>query len=93
MLKHLLMTHTGILSISTEIQQITGRIDDILISVSAVLMLVLWIPVALSFFGNDENRRIEAHVRLRNAIIGTFIYALALSGVVFTIFKYIAFGS
>jgi nitrogen fixation/metabolism regulation signal transduction histidine kinase len=84
---------TVILSISSELQGITGRIDEIIISFSAVLMLILWIPVAVSFFSIDENKRVEARQRLKNAIIGTFIYALAISGVIYAIFKYIASGA
>jgi nitrogen fixation/metabolism regulation signal transduction histidine kinase len=93
MIKVALITQLVNLSIESEIQGITSRLDDILISVSAVLMLVLWIPVAVSFFGSDENRRYEARIKLKNAVIGTFIYALALSGVIYTVFRYIALGS
>lgn len=92
MLKVALIPKTVIFSISAQLQGITGRVDELIISVSAILMLILWIPVAVSFFSVDENKRVEARLRLKNAIIGTFIYALAVSGVIYTVFVYIASG-
>ncbi len=70
------------------------RLLEVAIGVSSVVIAILWIPVALGgFFSVDENRRYESHLRLRNAIIGTVIYALAVSGSIYGIFKFIAFGT
>ncbi len=74
------------------INTILGRIDDIAISISAVLITLLWIPVALSFFSTDENKKYMARERLKNATIGTIIYILAVSGVLFAVFNYVVTG-
>jgi hypothetical protein len=74
------------------INTMLGRIDDIAISVSAVLITLLWIPVALSFFSTDETKKYMARERLKNATLGTAIYILAVSGVLFAVFNYIVTG-
>ncbi|MCL4332136.1 MAG: hypothetical protein M1162_01270 [Candidatus Thermoplasmatota archaeon] len=78
---------------SSALSGITGRIYEIIISISAILIAVLWIPIAISFFSEDENRRLNAKLRLKNAIIGTIIYVLAVSGTLYTVFYYIATGA
>ncbi|HLH86684.1 MAG TPA: hypothetical protein VKU79_07475 [Thermoplasmataceae archaeon] len=80
-------------TVAQQIQEITQRLDEIIVSVSAVVLLILWIPVALGFFSSDESRKIEARYRLKNAVIGTFIYILAASGLVYAIFNFIVTGS
>ncbi|OWP55349.1 MAG: hypothetical protein B2I17_09945 [Thermoplasmatales archaeon B_DKE] len=69
-----------------------SRLLEVVISVSAVIVALLWIPIALSFFSTDENKRFEARGRLKNALIGTLIYVLAISGVIYAIFNYVALG-
>lgn len=71
----------------------TGRLYEVILSISAVFIAILWIPIALSFFSEDENRRMEAKLRLKNAIIGTVIYVMAVSGTVYAVFYYIATGA
>lgn len=73
--------------------QVINRLDAVIISVSAVVVGILWIPIAISFFSSDENKRFEAKTRLKNAIIGTLIYVLALSGVLYAVFNYIVTGA
>ncbi|EQB68927.1 MAG: hypothetical protein M1462_08435 [Candidatus Thermoplasmatota archaeon] len=74
------------------INAMMGRVDDIVISVSAVLITLLWIPIALNFFSTDENKKIMARERLKNAAIGTVIYIMAISGILFTVFNYVVTG-
>ncbi len=74
------------------INAMLGRIDNIAISVSAILITILWIPVALSFFSTDENKKYMAREKLKNATIGTVIYILAISGILFTVFNYVVTG-
>ncbi|MEM0156031.1 MAG: hypothetical protein QW597_05470 [Thermoplasmataceae archaeon] len=91
-------THIGMVILSSVISgtaQLSGamsRLLDVVVSLSAVIIALLWIPIALSFFSTDENRKFEARGRLRNALIGTLIYVLAVSGVIYAIFNYIALG-
>ena len=77
---------------TASINAMMGRIDDIVISVSAVLITLLWIPIALNFFSTDENKKIMARERLKNAAIGTVIFIMAISGILFTIFNYVVTG-
>lgn len=74
------------------INAMMGRVDDIAISISAVLITLLWIPIALNFFSTDENRKILARERLKNAAIGTVIYIMAISGILFAVFNYVVTG-
>jgi nitrogen fixation/metabolism regulation signal transduction histidine kinase len=77
----------------TQLTTIVNRLYEVVISISAVIIAVLWIPIAISFFGSDENRRYEARTRLKNALIGTFIYVVAVSGVLYAVVNYIVTGS
>lgn len=92
------LSHIGItqvLNYLTATAQLSGamsRLLEVVISVSAVIVALLWIPIALSFFSTDENKRFEARGRLKNALIGTLIYVLAISGVIYAIFNYVALG-
>lgn len=78
--------------IIASINTMLGRIDDMAISVSAILITLLWIPVALSFFSTDENKKYMAREKLKNATIGTVIYIMAVSGVLFAVFNYVVTG-
>ncbi|KJE49217.1 MULTISPECIES: hypothetical protein [Acidiplasma] len=69
-----------------------GRLDEIVIGVSALIISILWIPIALSFFSTDDAKRTVAKEKLKNALIGTFIYILAVSGAMYSIFNYIITG-
>jgi hypothetical protein len=80
------------LPVSGQIQGVLNRIYAVVASVSAIIIAVLWIPIALGFFGADENRRYEARIRLKNALIGTFIYVVAVSGLLYTIVNYLITG-
>ncbi len=82
-----------ILFTTLAISAMLGRIDDLLIGISAVLISLLWIPIALNFFSTDENKKYMAKERLKNAVIGTVIYVMAISGVIYVIFNYIVTGS
>lgn len=78
---------------SAQLTSMVSRLYEVVISISAVIIAVLWIPIAISFFGSDENRRFEARARLKNALIGTFIYVVAISGVIYAVVNYIVTGS
>ncbi|WP_048161670.1 hypothetical protein [Thermoplasma acidophilum] len=77
----------------SSISAVLTRIDTIAISVSAVIISLLWIPIAIEFFSSDESKRMIARTRLKNAAIGTFIYILAVSGLLYAVFNYIITGS
>ncbi len=78
---------------NTQLYDILNRVYLIVISVSALLIALLWIPIALGFFSSDENRKTDAKMKLKNAVYGTIIYVLAVSGVLYAIFQYVALGT
>ncbi|MGC8609206.1 MAG: hypothetical protein ACP5UV_04970 [Thermoplasmata archaeon] len=71
---------------------LTARAETVIISVSAVIISILWIPIAFEFFSSDDSKRYNARIRLKNAVIGTIIYIMAISGVIYALFKYIVMG-
>ncbi len=79
-------------SSTTQLSGALNRLLEVVVSISAVVVGLLWIPIALSFFSTDENKRFEARGRLKNALIGTLIYVLAVSGVIYAVFNYVAIG-
>lgn len=80
-------------SAQTQIQGIMDRVYEIVISISAVIIALLWIPIAIGFFSSDEGKKMEAKTRFKNAVIGTLIYVLAVSGVIYAVFSYVVNGS
>lgn len=92
-LLNVLLTINETVSGSQNLVLVVNRLDTVIISISAVIIGILWIPIAISFFSSDENKRFEAKTRLKNAIIGTLIYVLALSGVLYAVFNYIVTGA
>ena len=87
-----LITQSAQVTVSGQIQGILNRVYEVVASVSAVIIAILWIPIAMGFFGTDENRRYEARIRMKNALIGTFIYVIAVSGLLYTLVKYLITG-
>ena len=93
-----LLSQIGIVAIlsyvssTTQLSGALSRLLEVVVSISAVVVALLWIPIALSFFSTDENKRFEARGRLKNALIGTLIYVLAISGVIYAVFNYVAIG-
>ncbi len=87
-----LITQNAQLTVSGQIQGILNRIYAVVASVSAIIIAILWIPIAIGFFGADENKRYEARIRMKNALIGTFIYVVAVSGLLYTLVKYLITG-
>ncbi len=87
---HLLYT---INATNTQVYGILNRVYLLVASVSAIIIALLWIPIALGFFSSDEDRKTSAKMRLRNAVIGTVIYVLAISGVLYAIFTYVVSGT
>ena len=87
-----LITKSAQVTVSVQIQGILNRVYEVVASVSAVIIAILWIPIAMGFFGADENRRYEARIRMKNALIGTFIYVVAVSGLLYTLVKYLITG-
>jgi hypothetical protein len=80
-------------SSNTTIQDIFQRGFEVVISVSAIIIALLWIPIALGFFSSDEQKRYDSKNRVKYAALGTIIYILAISGFIYGIFNFIATGA
>lgn len=80
------------LVIKTQLSGVINRTYEVVASVSAVVVGLLWLPIAFAFFSGDEDRRYDAKVRMKNAFIGTLIYVLALSGTLYAIFQFVVTG-
>lgn len=79
--------------IKTQLSSVMNRLYEVVASVSAIVIGLLWIPIAISFFSSDEDKRFDAKVRLKNASIGTLIYVLALSGTLYAVFSFVVSGA
>ena len=77
---------------SNSLAGIVSRSSDLIVGVSAFIIAILWIPIAISFFSTDEQKRYMAYARAKNAAIGTLIFVLAVSGILYAIFNYVAVG-
>lgn len=65
----------------------------IVVSASSVLIALLWIPIAMGFFSTDENKKYASYHRAKSAAIGTAIYILAVTGVIYGAFNFIITGN
>lgn len=81
------------LVINSQLTGVVNRIYEVVASVSALIIGLLWIPIAISFFSGDEDKRYDAKIRLKNAFIGTLIYILALSGTLYAILNFVVSGT
>lgn len=87
---HIALIHS--MAASNQLTGVMNRTYEVVASVSAIVVGLLWIPIAISFFSGDEDRRFDAKVRMKNALIGTFIYILALSGTLYAVLKFVVSG-
>ena len=77
---------------SNSIQGVFQRGMDVVLSVSAIVIAILWIPIAVGFFSTDEQRRFDSKTRFKYAAFGTMIYVLAVTGFIYGVFNFIATG-
>jgi|GEM_PF-673744 len=77
---------------STEINSIVQRAFDIVAGVSALIIAILWVPIAMGYFSKDLDRKADARERTKDALIGTIIFVMAVSGVLYAVIHYIVVG-
>ena len=70
-----------------------GRIVTLLGAAGGAILAIAWARVALSWFSNDITKKTQAKDRARDALIGTVIFAAALSGIVWGLAQWILSGS
>jgi hypothetical protein len=57
------------------------------------LLAIVWARVALSWFSNDVTKKIQAKDRARDALVGTLLFAAALSGLIWGLAQWVLTGT
>lgn len=57
------------------------------------LLAIVWARVALSWFSTDVTKKVQAKDRARDALIGTLLFAAALSGLIWGLAHWVLTGS
>lgn len=70
-----------------------GRVVTLLGAAGGALLAIVWSRVALSWFSNDVTKKVQAKDRARDALIGTVIFAAALSGIVWSLARWVTTGA
>ncbi|MGA9839302.1 MAG: hypothetical protein WBS16_02545 [Thermoplasmata archaeon] len=70
-----------------------GRLVDLLGVAGSGLLALVWARVALSWFSHDVTKKVLAKDRARDALIGTLIFAAALSGLVWGLAHWVLTGT
>ncbi len=68
------------------------RALGIIAGISGVIIAILWIPIAMGYFSKDLDRKADAKERTKDALIGTVIFVMAVSGVLYAVVHYIVTG-
>ncbi|MEM0346320.1 MAG: hypothetical protein QW078_00035 [Thermoplasmatales archaeon] len=77
---------------ATAISAIVQRAFDIIAGVSGLIIAILWIPIAIGYFSKDLDRKSDAKERTKDALIGTVIFVMAVSGVLYAVIHYVVAG-
>jgi len=70
-----------------------GRIVTLLGAAGGALLAIVWARVALSWFSNDVTKKVQAKDRARDALVGTLIFAAALSGIIWGLAHWVLTGT
>ncbi len=70
-----------------------GRIVTLLGAAGGVILAIAWARVALSWFSNDVSKKMQAKDRARDALIGSLIFAAALSGILWGLAQWVLTGA
>jgi hypothetical protein len=77
---------------ATAINGIVQRAFGIIAGISGLIIAILWIPIAVGYFSKDMDRKADAKERTKDALIGTVIFVMAVSGVLYAVVHYIVAG-
>ncbi len=77
---------------STQINGIVQRAFGIVVGISGLIIAILWVPIAIGYFSRDLDRKADAKERTKDALIGTIIFVMAVSGVLYAVIHYIVVG-
>jgi hypothetical protein len=73
--------------------QVVNRIVVLLGVSGGGLLAIVWARVALSWFSNDVTKKVQAKDRARDALVGTLLFAGALSGLIWGLARWVLTGS
>ncbi|HUI38227.1 MAG TPA: hypothetical protein VLY85_01195 [Thermoplasmata archaeon] len=73
--------------------QALNRIVVLLGAAGGAILAIAWVRVALSWFSNDVTKKVQAKDRARDALIGTVIFAAALSGLIWGLAQWVLTGT
>ena len=71
---------------------VVNRFFSIIVGISAVVIALLWIPIAIGCFSEDERKRYDSKIRAKYAALGTVIYVLAITGTIYALAYYVVTG-
>ncbi len=93
MLKEAIFATVSDFSQYSQTNDILSRSLYIIVSASSIMIALMWIPIAIGFFSTDENRKYTSYSRAKSAALGTGIYILAVTGVIYGAFNFIITGN
>lgn len=70
-----------------------NRLVALMAAGGGAILALVWARVALSWFSNDVTKKVQAKDRARDALVGTVIFAAALSGIVWGLARWVLSGS
>jgi hypothetical protein len=70
-----------------------GRIVVLIGAAGGGLLAIVWSRVALSWFSHDVTKKVQAKDRARDALIGTLLFAAALSGLIWGLAQWVLTGT
>lgn len=69
-----------------------GRLVELVGAGGGALLALVWARVALSWFSNDVAKKVQAKDRARDALVGSLIFAAALSGLAWGLTQWVLTG-
>ena len=69
------------------------RLVDLVAAGGGAILALVWARVAFSWFSNDVTKKVQAKDRARDALVGTLIFAAALSGLVWALAEWVLTGT
>jgi hypothetical protein len=69
-----------------------GRLVTLLGAAGGAILAIAWARVALSWFSNDVTKKVQAKDRARDALVGSLIFAAALSGLIWGLARWVLGG-
>ena len=90
---HPVLSRTIATDVVSNFSAAVGRLVSLVGVAGGGLLTLVWVRVALSWFSSDVAKKIQAKDRARDALIGTLIFAAALSGLVWGLAHWVVSGS